>query len=129
MIQLSHVYLINVSYFYSAAGFANFQVADDPNKLYAPQDSDAVKSKEFVEGAFGYQDRWGFILATHNTDRDLNVLTKASLLDFFDIYDDVVSNKSVTENGKTWHFHDMCRRAGIKGPWSDVCDVRSVLAW
>lgn len=123
------IFLSLLLVFACSAGFANFKVADDPNKLYAPQDSDAVKSKEFVEGAFGYQDRWGFILATHNTDRDLNVLTKASLLDFFDIYDDVVSKKSVTENGKTWHFHDMCRRAGIKGPWSDVCDVRSVLAW
>ena len=39
------------------AGFADFKVEDDSNKLYAPQDSVSWDAKHFADSTFGYGDR------------------------------------------------------------------------
>ena len=73
--------------------------------------------------------RYGFVIATKANDKGANVVSTADLLNLLDVYDDLTRNLTVTEDGVTWGFRDMCRRAGNVKPWSEQCDVTSPLAW
>lgn len=103
-----------------AIGFVRFEIEYRGERLFTPQDSESFDHRDYVESVFGFDPRATDVYATSTSD-GANILTKAQILAFLDMYEDI-RNISVSKDGDTKTLLADC----VQGS-NGACDQTSVL--
>jgi predicted RND superfamily exporter protein len=103
-------------------GLSKFDVENDGEKLYTPQDSQAFDDKAFVESTFGYNARFADVYTTLKTTPGGNVATKAAILELERLYRDI-TQVTLNYEGVVYNFTSLCYRPNPSSP----CAMVSVL--
>ncbi|GLI67802.1 hypothetical protein VaNZ11_012090 [Volvox africanus] len=92
-------------------GFLRFEVEDDAEKLYTPQNAPSFKDKEYVDANYPSESLSVKILCLDRAQSGGSVLTKEALLEHLRAYK-LITSQVVAVKGKSY-------------TWSDVCDTGS----
>ncbi|GIL56519.1 hypothetical protein Vafri_11858 [Volvox africanus] len=104
-------------------GFLRFEVEDDAEKLYTPQNAPSFKDKEYVDANYPSDSLSVKILSLDRAQSGGSVLTKEALLEHLRAYK-LITSQVVTVKGKSYTWSDVCDRGS--GNYT-TCRVESIL--
>lgn len=89
-----------------------FQVIISSDKMWVPEDSEALDIKDFIAANFGQKPRGGPVLFTATDNIDRNIINLDAFETLWDVHEAIIA-KAEGDNHTT--YHDLCANRDAKG--------------